>query len=195
MPISAGPLDQGIYFELACTACNADQLQNKWPAQVDHVYGNIARICACGNRKFCNEVHHQDLGSIRPQAECFSGSDDAPSWEMCNCHTGMGSCFYPMTCRNIKAAMQKLYICTHPFSAWLASWSSDNIEDIVRMRPFSTHHESFSQFWWVSDCSIRMVVLILSMMQATLVTKTFKITSFNVDVLWCSTITSRKQCV
>ncbi len=30
--------------------------------------------------------------------ECFPGCDDAPCWEMCDSHMGMGSCFYPMTC-------------------------------------------------------------------------------------------------
>ena len=34
--------------------------------------------CPCGNRTFPNKVHHQGLGSMRPEAECFPGSDDAP---------------------------------------------------------------------------------------------------------------------
>ena len=31
--------------------------------------------CSCGNRTFPNEEHHQGLGNMRPQAECFPGSD------------------------------------------------------------------------------------------------------------------------
>ena len=44
-----------------------------------------------------NHSKNQGLGSTRPHAECFPGSDDAPSWEMCNFSMGMGPCFYPMT--------------------------------------------------------------------------------------------------
>ena len=38
-------------------------------------------------------------GTPEPAGQVLStGSDDAPSWEMCNFHMDMGSCFYPMTC-------------------------------------------------------------------------------------------------
>ena len=39
----------------------------------------------CGNCTFPNEVHHQGLGSTRPQAKCFPGSDDALT---CKKHPG-----------------------------------------------------------------------------------------------------------
>ncbi len=64
--------------------------------------------CLCRNRKCPNKVHHQDLGSMRPQAECFPGSDDAPCWEICDFCMGMGSCFYlthPFFCMNCVLVM------------------------------------------------------------------------------------------
>ncbi len=64
--------------------------------------------CPCVNHTFPNEVHHQGLGSMRLQAERFSGSDDAPSWEMCDFRMGMGSCIYPMTCKKHQGSHEEI---------------------------------------------------------------------------------------
>ena len=64
----------------------------------------------CWNRTFPNEVHHQSLEITRPHAVCFAGSDDAPSWEMLNYHTGMGSCFYPMICKKHQAVQKSQFL-------------------------------------------------------------------------------------
>ncbi len=57
-------------------------------------------------------------------SDCFPGSDDAPSWEMCDFCMDMGSCFYPMTCK--KHQCSQLRISLHPYSAWIVprSWDS-----------------------------------------------------------------------
>ncbi len=47
----------------------------------------------CRNCTFPNSMHHRGMASIRLQAECFPGFDDAPSWEMCDFRTGMGFCY------------------------------------------------------------------------------------------------------
>ena len=77
----------------------------------------IARMHACvENRQFPNEMHHQVLGSMKPHAECCPGSDDAPSWEICNFCMGMGSCFYPMTSKKFKASHAEIaQFCTPLF--------------------------------------------------------------------------------
>ena len=72
--------------------------------------------CPCRNCTFLNEMHHQYLGSTRPVASCFLGTDDPPSWEMCNISMGMSSCFYPMTCKKHQSSHVEI---THPFSAWI----------------------------------------------------------------------------
>ena len=62
-------------------------------------FGHIVRALSHAEIAFSNEVHHQGLGSTRPEAECFLASGDAPSWEMRNFQMDMGSGFYPMTCK------------------------------------------------------------------------------------------------
>ncbi len=49
-------------------------------------------LCLWRNCTFPNKVHHQNLKSTQPVASCFPGPDDAPQ-EMCDFHTGMGSCY------------------------------------------------------------------------------------------------------
>ena len=43
-------------------------------------------------------MHHQGLGTMRPQAACFPRSDDVAIWEMYDFHMDMGSCFHSMSC-------------------------------------------------------------------------------------------------
>ena len=74
---------------------------------IDHTMWRYSKNpCLCRNCTFPKEVHNMGLGSMRLKALCFAGSDDAPSWEMCNFHMVMCSCFYPMTC--------KKHQCSHP---------------------------------------------------------------------------------
>ena len=93
-------------------------LQNVEWSRISQKTHGCAEITHFGTR-----VHHRGLGSTRPQPECFPVSDDAPSWEMCNFHGGMALAFIPWPGINTKAAMQKLCISAHPFSAWIVSWS------------------------------------------------------------------------
>ena len=73
--------------------------------------------CPWGNCTFPSEVHNQGLGSMRSEAKCLPGSDDGLS---------VRSCFYPMTCKkHQQAALWKSSISTHPFPAWIVSWSWD----------------------------------------------------------------------
>ena len=48
--------------------------------------------------------------------------DDTQSREMCDFCTGMGSCFYPMTCKKYHGS----HACT--FSPWIVSWSWNNMK-------------------------------------------------------------------
>ncbi len=64
----------------------------------------IKSSCPCENCAFPNKVHHQGLGSTRLQAECFPGSNDVLSWEICDFHMGMGSSFYPITCKKYQGS-------------------------------------------------------------------------------------------
>ena len=76
--------------------------------------------CLCGNHTFPDKGHHQGLRSMRPQAECFPGSDDALSWEMWDFCTGTGSCFYPLTCKKHQDSHAKIAHFYTPL--WIVSW-------------------------------------------------------------------------
>ncbi len=47
----------------------------------------------CRDRTYPNSVQHENLEITQPTASCFPGPDDAPCCEMCDFHTGMGSCY------------------------------------------------------------------------------------------------------
>ncbi len=83
-----------------------------------------------------DEVHHQGLGSTRLQAECFSGSNDAPKSAISALAWVLA--FIPRPVRNIKAAMQKS---THPDSASIVLWSWDKVGGVQQtLRRFSRLH-------------------------------------------------------
>ncbi len=54
--------------------------------------------CWCGNWTFSNKVHRRP-GKHKAAGQVLSRFRYAPIWEMCNFCTGMGFCFYPMTCK------------------------------------------------------------------------------------------------
>ncbi len=48
--------------------------------------------------------------------------------------------FIPCPVRNIKAAIQKSHISTQPFSAWIVSWSWDEMKWILLISPYSVQN-------------------------------------------------------
>ena len=47
----------------------------------------------CWNCTFPNSVHHQNHAVTWPVTSCLPGPDDAPQWETCNFHMGVGFCY------------------------------------------------------------------------------------------------------
>ena len=60
---------------------------------------------------------HQHLTKIATSAaSCFPGNDDSPYWEMYDFDTGMGFCFYPMTCQKHQGSHAEIiHFCTPLF--------------------------------------------------------------------------------
>ncbi len=95
--------------------------------------------CLYKNCTFSNEVHHQGLGRTMSWAKCCPGSDDALSWKLCDFHMGMGSCFYPMTCKKHQDSHAEIgHFCTHYYSAWIVSWTWDNRWPYTGITEFAT---------------------------------------------------------
>ena len=61
-------------------------------------------------------MRHLGPGNARSQAECFQGSEDAVSWEMCDFRMGMDSCFYPMAFKKHQGSRVEItHVCTPLF--------------------------------------------------------------------------------
>ena len=71
----------------------------------------------------------QLLGLMNHEAASWvvSAARHLPSWELCNLSMAMGSCFYPMTHRNVGHwVMWYCAFSNTPFLHWFLHWSWDN---------------------------------------------------------------------